>query len=289
VDSYFYISKQNIGFIKNWNKFPYEYLFEKIYIQRLIGISFNDIQPIYDKNTKEIQYIMITNQLRVIEDDVRRGKVERIITFFPKIILQLPTKLKHSILQNVMDYFYHLYLSPATMGITISLCLHTLIEGIHQFLSYTFVDERDNETRKFMIVQLDKISQETKKQKNIKPYDTRDFICRLPLNYDDITNMIIIADMFLSMHRIDLVETLIRSYIQEFIDIVIDTKIIDNRCYSIDSYADDIYYQLQIKYSPTMTYDDKLSQLIEKFDPQLYHDFYNALYTRSLRYKESEH
>jgi hypothetical protein len=261
VDSYFYIHRDDVGMIKNWMNFPYENLFYEIYLERLKKISAKDVQivKISDTNHVHVQSIIVHHQLREIKTD---DNFYLHITFFTGYIVGLLKPEKHEVLKKIFEYLFSL----KTMDKLEFMYLNILFEDIYKSLCHIFKDERDAETRMFMIQQFE-------------DKDRTKFLTWLPLDYNDIVSVVEIASLDLES---SLIEYFLDIYFEQFLDID-NEKYMTNDCHLgyISHCADDMYYQLEMKYkSYSYTYGDILK---EKYGEEKYNTLLKVLDTRRRR------
>jgi len=256
VDSYFYIHRDDVGVIKNWMNFPYENLFYEIYLERLKKISVKDIQIV---NIPNVQSIIVHHQLREIKTD---DNFYLHITFFTGYIIGLPRPEKHEVLKKVFEYLFSL----KKMDKLEFMYLNILFEDIYKSLCHIFKDERDVETRMFMIQQ-------------IEDKDRPKFLTWLPLDYNDIVSVIEIASLDLES---SLIEYFLDIYFEQFLDIDNEKYMTnDGHLGYIDYYVDDMYYQLKMKYKSRLcSYGDILK---EKYGEEKYNTLLKVIDIRRKR------
>lgn len=265
VDTYFYIHRDDVGMIKNWMNFPYESLFYEIYLERLKKISTKDIQMIYIPDTKHVQSIIVHNQLREIKTD---SNFYLHITFFTGYIVGLPRPEKREVLQKIFEYLFSL----KTMDKLEFMYLNILFEDIYKSLCHIFKDERDAETRMFMIQQFE-------------DKDRSKFLTWLPLDYDDIVSVVEIASLDLES---SLIEYFLDIYFEQFLDID-NEKYMTNDGYLgyISDCADDMYYQLKMKYK---SYSYRYGDIVkEKYGEEKYNRLLKVIDIRRKRCIENKY
>lgn len=256
VDSYFYIHRDDVGMIKNWMNFPYENLFYEMYLERLKKISVKDIQIV---NTPNVQSIIVHHQLREIKTD---DNFYLCITLFTGYIVGLPRTEKHEVLKKIFEYLFSL----KTIDKLDFFYLNILFEDLYKSVCRIFKDERDAETRMFMIQQFE-------------DKDRSKFLTWLPLDYDDIISVVEIVNLDLDS---GLIECFLDNYFENFLDIDNEQHITkDGHMGYIDYYADDMYYQLKMKYkSRPCSYGDKLK---EKYGEEKYNRLLKVMDVRRKR------
>jgi hypothetical protein len=258
VDSYFYSSSAYTGIVRNWMNFPYEKLFYEIYFQRLKKISFNDLEIVKDSNTNHIQYIIIYNQLREIR--IEESHSDRIIHIFTDPIMKLDSKERCEIYRALFTYLGQLFTPIILKGNH----LESLGKSIHQSLRILFKCEKDEEMRKFMIYEIDKITEITR-TRDEDIYTLKDFLFTI---YEDIIDIIEIGQVLLSLNRKKEFKYLFDIFIMEISE--------DMVTYSIH----DTYYQMKSPYKGcvNITYEKKLSEMLKNLDNESLKKFELLMY-----------
>ena len=271
VDSYFFCSEFHLGVVHNWLKFPHEKLFYQIYMDKLKKLSFDNLELIKDPKTNYIRSLVVHNQLRTFEiNDPMSHNYH--IHIFIDAILSLPRSEKKKICTSLLQFIGSIFsytsglnfhrLGHLTKQITgFNFFIHQVGVKIFKQLRQLFENEIDLEMKKFMIMEVDRISKILNKRdpEAGESYEFRIFsIDRfISVNYDEhIKEVVDIGDILLSLDKRDEFCSLYQSFIDELEGA--------EGAVSPD-HMKKTYYQLKMKYKGgSLTYEEKLIELLNQ-------------------------
>lgn len=240
VDTYFYCKSSYTGIIRNWMVLPYEKLFYEIYIDKLKKISFNHLELI-----KHPEYNSSVNQVDTVSNS------DIIIHIFIDHILRLPIYERKQIYQNLFAYFKRLLALNEINRKHIKKLERYLYRDLRELFRY----EKNREMKRLIISEVDKLIEIS--GAGGYDYTLKNFLF---MNYEDVTDMIEIGEILLSINKKEECRDLFRHFIADMTGDVSTEHI------------NDTYYQLKMPYRG-VTYDRNFYEMIKNVDVELLEDF----------------